>query len=54
MPVKRTGLGQFILEDHPDFIALRDLDSRAGGGAIEAPDIDCFIRCNLLLEDVSR
>jgi hypothetical protein len=50
MPVKGTGLRQFVLEDHPDLIVLRDLDGRAGRGAVEAPDIDRFIRSNLLLK----
>ncbi len=43
VPVNRAGLGQLVLEDDPNLVALRDLDRRAGRGAVEPPDIDRLI-----------
>ena len=52
VPVHGGRLGQLVLEDDADLVALRDLDGGAGRGAVIAPDVDGLVRRDLLLEDV--
>ena len=51
VPVDGTGLGQMVVEDDPDVIALVDLDGRAWRTAVESPNIDGFVGVYFLAEN---
>ena len=52
VPMNRAGLRELVLEDDSNFVALGDLDRRAGRAAVEPPNIDGLLRSDLLFEDV--
>jgi hypothetical protein len=52
--VHGRSLGEFILENDANLVALRDLDSGAGSGAVETPNVDCLIGGDLALENLGR
>src|SRR5579883_1943247 len=52
VPMKRGWLGQMVLEDHADSIALVHLNGRSRRAAIEAPNIDGLHRIDLLPYDL--
>ena len=51
MPVDGAWLGQVVVEDYADVIALVDLDGRARSAAVESPDVDGFVGVDFLAED---
>ncbi len=48
MPVHRRRFGQMIIDNNPHAVSLRDLDGRPWRAAVVAPDVNRFVRSDLL------
>src|SRR6266478_6154177 len=54
VPMQRSRFGELVLEDHPDAVALLNLDGWPRSAAVVAPSVDGFERCDFALHGLGN